>query len=69
MSENPQVRALLRWEEHGAPWRVVEQTPTRATVSLLTCDDGTEVERLISSDPEFLALVARQAADPESGSV
>ncbi|HJE61852.1 MAG TPA: hypothetical protein K8V84_25565 [Nocardiopsis listeri] len=69
MPENPQAGALLRWEEHGAPWRVVERTPTSATVSLLTCDDGTEVDRLVSSDPEFLALVARKVDDPESGSV
>ncbi|WP_067603444.1 hypothetical protein [Nocardiopsis listeri] len=69
MPENPQARALLRWEEHGAPWRVAERTPTSVTVSLLTCDDGTEMDRLVSSDPEFLALVARLLDDPESGSV
>ena len=57
MSENPQAQALLRWEENGAPWRVLERTPSHATVALLTCDDGTEVDRLTSSDPSFLALI------------
>jgi hypothetical protein len=68
-SENPQVRALRRWDEHGAPWRVLERTATRVTVSLETCDDGTEVDRLTSSDPDFLALVARLSrAKGENGS-
>ncbi|MGW5878681.1 hypothetical protein ACWFMI_19235 [Nocardiopsis terrae] len=54
---NPHVAALSRWEEHGAPWRVVARTDTAVTVSMLTCDGGTEVNRLTSDDPELLAFV------------
>ncbi|MBR8740292.1 hypothetical protein [Nocardiopsis sp. MG754419] len=61
------MSALLRWEEHGAPWRLVERTPTRAVVSLVTCDDGTEVDRLVSDDPAFLDLVTRRTEAPGPG--
>ncbi len=62
-SSNPSVAALLRWEEHGALWRVVAHTGTAVTVSMLTCDGGTEVDRLVSDDPELVAFVdARERA-------
>lgn len=54
---NPHVASLLRWEEHGALWRVAARTATAVTVSMRTCDGGTEVDRLTSSDPERLAFV------------
>lgn len=54
---SPHVSALLRWEEHGALWRVVARTDTSVVVSMLTCDGGTEVDRLTSEDPELLAFV------------
>ena len=56
-SSNPHVAALLRWEEHGALWRVVAHTGTAVTVSMCTCDGGTEVDRLTSDDPELVAFV------------
>lgn len=61
---NPHVAALLRWEEHGALWRVVARTGTMVTVSMRTCDGGTEVDRLTSNDPELVAFVnERDRAD------
>jgi len=48
---------LTRWEQTGAVWRVVHQTPERAVIALLTCTAGEEVDRLESSDPALLALV------------
>lgn len=62
--QNPHVAALLRWEEHGALWRVAARTATAVTVSMRTCDGGTEVDRLTSDDPELVAFVnERERAD------
>ncbi len=55
-TESP-VEVLTRWEETGAVWRVVHQTPERAVIALLTCTAGEEVDRLESSDPALLAFV------------
>lgn len=60
LDENPHVAALLRWEEHGALWRVAARSGTTVTVSMRTCDGGTEVDRLTSDDPELVAFVDRR---------
>lgn len=57
---NPHVSALLRWEEYGALWRVVARTGTTVTVSMRTCDGGTEVDRLTSDDPGLMAFVSNR---------
>lgn len=55
------VERLVRWVSAGGEWRVVARTATRRTVSLLTCDGGEEMERIVSSDFAFLTYVdARQ---------
>jgi hypothetical protein len=45
---------LRRWEESGAPWKVVARTADGVVVALLTCDLGEEVDRLESADPALL---------------
>ncbi|WP_046469133.1 hypothetical protein [Allosalinactinospora lopnorensis] len=62
---NP-VETLVRWEEHGAVWRVLERTPSQVTVALCRCDGGEEVERLVSGDPELLAFVDEREAAVDS---
>ena len=58
------IQALLRWQESGAVWRVLQRQPTRATVALLRCDAGEEVERLTSDDPVWLDyLHGRHSSD------
>ena len=52
------VDVLRRWEERGAVWRVRGRTPAGLEVSLLTCDAGEEVERLVSDDPALAEYVA-----------
>jgi hypothetical protein len=54
---------LQRWEEFGATWDVVHRTADRVTLSLLRCDGGEEVSRLVSNDPAVLAHVDRRRAD------
>jgi hypothetical protein len=51
------VSALTRWQDSGAVWRVLERTSSAATVALLRCDGGEEVERLTSGDPAWLAFL------------
>jgi hypothetical protein len=62
---NPHVAALLRWEEHGALWRVVARTGGTVTVSMLTCDGGTEVDRVTSDDPELLSFLGQRTSSEE----
>lgn len=52
------VGVLRRWEERGAVWRVRGCTSAGLEVSLLTCDAGEEVERLVSDDPALAEYVA-----------
>jgi hypothetical protein len=51
------VGALNRWHDSGAVWRVLERRPSWATVALLRCDGGEEVERLTSGDSLWLAFL------------
>lgn len=48
---------LERWEASGGGWRVVRRTGEEIILALLTCDGGTEMDRITSSDPDLLALV------------
>ncbi|MBB3044820.1 hypothetical protein KM427_11790 [Nocardioides sp. LMS-CY] len=43
---------LLRWENAGGAWRVLHRTDDEIAVALLTCDGGTEMERLTSGSAD-----------------
>jgi hypothetical protein len=62
VDEEDPVEVLQRWEEFGAVWHVVHRTADEATVSLLRCDGGEEVSRLVSRDPRLLAYLDRRPA-------
>ena len=49
---------LADWERAGAAWRVVSMTSSKATVALLRCDAGEEVDRVSSQDPAWLAYLS-----------
>jgi hypothetical protein len=57
------LETLRRWEDFGAVWEVVHRTGGQVTLSLLRCDGGEEVGRLVSDDPAVLAHVARRVED------
>jgi hypothetical protein len=66
--EDP-VTALRRWEAFGGTWQVAARSPDVVAVSLLRCDGGEEVSRIVSGDPALLAYVDRQlGARGEAGS-
>jgi hypothetical protein len=48
---------LRRWEDSGAPWRVVLRKPGEVEIVLLTCDLGEEAGRVRSADPALLDFV------------
>lgn len=52
------VAELRRWEDAGAVWEVVAETPSGVTVALLRCDGGEEVDRFTSDDPRLREFVA-----------
>ncbi|MGA8209568.1 MAG: hypothetical protein WB441_17630 [Nocardioidaceae bacterium] len=54
------VDALDRWQQAGATWTVLSRTASTATVALLRCDGGEEVDRLTTSDPAALAYLAER---------
>jgi hypothetical protein len=62
--EDP-VEVLQRWEQHGAPWRLVAIENGRAMVDLCTCY-GEPVDRLESDDPELLSFVRDAPSRGES---
>jgi predicted ArsR family transcriptional regulator len=59
------VERLRRWEDMGAVWRVLARTPSNVTVSMLSCDAGEEMDRLVSDDPLLLAFIGDRDASDE----
>jgi hypothetical protein len=55
MKETP-IDVLTRWEDHGAVWRAVHVSDSRAVVDLCTCT-GEPVDRLESDDPELIRFL------------
>ncbi|AUH68779.1 MULTISPECIES: hypothetical protein [Gordonia] len=53
------LERLQRWEDNGAQWEVVSLRPDSATIALLRCDAGEEVDRFVTTDPRVLALCRR----------
>ncbi|BBX06787.1 hypothetical protein MAIC_15900 [Mycolicibacterium aichiense] len=56
MGDDP-VAALLRWEDAGAHWAVIDRHAESVTVGLYRCDGGEEVDRFTSDDPALLEFV------------
>lgn len=59
------VLKLRRWEEMGGVWRLASRTAAQVTVSLLRCDGGEEIERVISNDPELFAFIADRSGSDQ----
>jgi hypothetical protein len=59
VSDSP-IQQLLRWEEHGAEWRVLHLSDERAIVDLCTCY-GEPVDQLDSTDAELIAWLRERA--------
>jgi len=56
--------ALVRWEDAGGTWQVLDRRPGRVTVALCRCDAGEVVERLCSEAADVRAhLGDRERSD------
>lgn len=61
---------LTRWDRSGGHWRVVSRRDDVVVVSLMTCDGGTEMGRILGSATELDPVLAgRGASDGDVGSV
>jgi hypothetical protein len=54
--EDP-LAVLRRWEDGGGSWLVRRRSARGVDLTLLTCDGGEEMARLISGDPGLLAYL------------
>ncbi len=63
-TEEP-IEVLRRWQSSGAVWQLVERSATQVTVALCRCDGGEEVGRLVSGDPDLLALLAGRTSSED----
>ncbi|WP_420114440.1 hypothetical protein [Pseudactinotalea sp.] len=59
------LAALLRWEERGGTWAVLNRSPRELTISLRTCTAGEEVERLTSDDTDLAGHVGDRVRSEE----
>ena len=59
------IAVLRRWEESGAVWRVLRRRRGEVTVSLCRCDDGEEVDRITSADPDLAAYLAGRSSNSD----
>ena len=67
MSNEPSeaVAILQRWTDSGAIWRVVSRHTGHVVVGLYDCAGGTEVDRLVSTDPALLAYLGDRVSSED----
>jgi hypothetical protein len=59
------VAELQRWQDSGAVWEVLSRRGGSATVALLRCDGGEEVDRFTSDDPRLLEFIGDRHTSEE----
>lgn len=57
---SPDLARILRWVQAGGEWRLLDERNDEVTISLLRCDAGEEIDRLVSRADD----VRRYVADP-----
>lgn len=58
MDNSPDLERILRWEQAGGEWRVLDERDDEVTVSLTRCDAGEEMDRLVSSAEDVRRYVS-----------
>ncbi len=56
---------IRRWADAGGSWLVLARGPGAVTVSLRRCDGGEEADRLVVTDPDALAYLARRSSSED----
>lgn len=62
MPRQATIGELRDWELNGAVWRPVEILADRAVVDLCSCS-GELMDRVESTDPEFIAFVSERRGE------
>ena len=68
LAQRDLIAVLTRWQDAGAIWQVVVHSGSRATVALLRCDGGEEVERLTTAHPGTLRFLAGRSSSQDASS-
>ncbi|MBB5916912.1 hypothetical protein BJY24_005824 [Nocardia transvalensis] len=64
MADDP-VAILERWAASGAIWRVLGRGGGRVVVGLYDCAGGTEVDRIVSTDPAVLRYLGERSSSED----
>lgn len=59
------VAQIVRWEQFGGLWRVLYRQHSSIHIALCRCDNGEEVERLVSDDPALDAWLDGRTGNDE----
>jgi hypothetical protein len=59
------LEQLQRWETSGGHWRVLGDDGRTLTISMVTCDGGEEMARLVSGDAALREYVGRRGSDED----
>ncbi|MBF6170695.1 hypothetical protein [Nocardia blacklockiae] len=63
--ETDAVAVLERWTGSGGIWRVLGRRAQQVVVGLYDCAGGTEVDRLVSTDPALLRYLGDRASSED----
>lgn len=61
------VDRLERWHLFGAVWRVASRSAGTVTIAFCRCDDGEEVDRLTSDDPNLMDWLEVRKGSEQGG--
>lgn len=56
---------IVRWERSGGIWRVTARSAEAVSVSLVSCDGGTEMSRLSGPAAELDAFLAGRSSSED----
>jgi hypothetical protein len=59
------LEQLQRWEISGGHWRVLGDDGTTLTISMVTCDGGEEMARLVSGEAALREYVGLRGSSED----
>ncbi|AHH18730.1 hypothetical protein NONO_c39460 [Nocardia nova SH22a] len=59
------VADLIRWQDSGGVWRVLNRRGDGLTIGLFECTGGTQVGRIVSADPALRVFVGERGGSED----